>query len=126
MKPEMFNGLINATSEKRYRHFLNNAADSEIVWMVDCGNDNLLSPEIDGSAHFLAWSEKEFAEYYLKKVLPDLECEIVSIEVHTFCDMLEKNKIMFMIFPTEQDAWVVSSDELYQNIIYELARIEQM
>ena len=126
MRPDMFNGLLRATSEKRYRHFLSIVADSECVWMVDCGDDNLLSPEINGVAHFLAWSEREFAEYYLDKMLPDLECEIVSIEIRDFCEMLSNNRIMFMIFPTDENAWIVTSDDLYQNIAYELARIEQI
>jgi len=126
MDQKMFNGILNATSEKRYNHFLNVASDSECVWMVDCGDDNLLSPEIDGVTHYLAWSEKEFAEYYISKLPPDLKCEIVSIEVHDFCDMLKNNKTMFMIFPTDKDAWMASSDELYENLMYELARIEQV
>lgn len=126
MNKEMFNGILNATSEKRYQHFLNVVSDSECVWMVDCGDDNLLSPDFDGVTHYLAWSEKEFAEYYINRLLPDLKCEIISIEVHNFCDMLKNNEAMFMILPTNKDAWVISSDELYQNLIYELARIEQM
>ena len=126
MRLEMFNGLLNATSEKRYKHFLSIASDSECVWMADCGNDNLLSPELGGIPHYCAWSEKEFAEYYINSMLPDLDCEIVSIEVHSFCEMLRNNNVMFMIFPTENNAWIVSSDELCQNLEYELARIEQI
>jgi hypothetical protein len=93
--------------------------------MADCGNDNLLSPEINGIPYYLAWPEKEFAEYYIR-LLPDLRCEIISIEIHDFCDMLKKNKITFMIFPTDKNGWIVSSDELYDNLVYELARIEQI
>lgn len=124
MKQEMFNGILNAASEKRYKHFLSETADSEYVWMVDCRNDNLLTFEKDGIPHFLAWSEKEFAEYYINKFLLDLKCKVVSIEVHDFCDMLKNNKVMYMIFPTDKNAWIVSSEELYKNLEYELARIE--
>ena len=126
MNKEMFNGILNTTSDKRYNHFLNVVSDLECVWMVDCGDDTLLSPEIDGIAYYLAWSEKEFANYYIGKMFPELECEIVSIDTHDFCDMLKANETMFMIFPTDKDAWIVTSDELYQNLEYELARIEQM
>ena len=126
MTKEKFSGLLNAVSEKRYKHFLSITADSEYVWMVDCGNDNLLAFEMEGIIHYLAWSEKEFVEYYLNKLYPKLDCEIVSIEIHAFCEMLKSNKSMFMIFPTDRDTWIVSSDELSQNIEYELARIEQI
>jgi len=126
MRQEMFNGILNASSEKRYQHFLNETTASEYVWMVDCGNDTLLSPEVDGIVYYMAWSEKEFAEYYLKNMKPDLKCEIVSIEIHDFCHMLKTNKVMFMISATDKDAWVVSSEELCQNLEYELDRIEKV
>ena len=112
--------------KKRYNHFLNIVPDEELVWMVDCGNDSLLSPEIDGIIYYLVWSEKQFVEYYIEKVYPDSKFEIVSIDVHDFCDMLRLNDVMFMIFPTDKDAWVVKSNELYENLTYELSRIEQI
>lgn len=126
MNKKMFEGILNASPEKRYNHFLNIVPDEELVWMVDCGNDSLLSPEIDGIIYYLVWSEKQFVEYYIEKVYPYSKFEIVSIDVHDFCDMLRLNDVMFMIFPTDKDAWVVKSNELYENLTYELSRIEQI
>lgn len=124
MNKKMFNGILSATPEKRYNHFLNVASDTESVYMVDCGDDNLLSPEINNIIYYLAWSEKEFAEYYLSKMYPKMKCQIVTLEIHEFCDIIKNNQVMFMIFPTDKDTWIVSSDDLYENLAFELSRIE--
>lgn len=124
MNNKMFNGILSATPEKRYDHFLNVVSDAETVYMVDCGEDTLLSPEINNIIYYLAWSEKEFAEYYLSKIYPHMKCQIVAIEVHEFCEMIKTNQAMFMIFPTDKDTWIVSSNELYENLEFELSRLE--
>lgn len=126
MNFKMFQGILNASSEKRYNHFLTVAADSERVWMIDCGNDTLLSPEINGVVYFLVWAEEEFANYYLKNILNNDVYRSVEMEVHDFCLMLQNNDIKFLVFPNENDGWVVTSGELCQNLQYELARIELM
>jgi len=124
MKQEMFDGLLNASAQKRYDHFLSVASDQEAVWLVDCGEDNLLSPEIEGIPHLLVWSEKEFAEHYLESILYDVSHEIVAVEIHEFMELLLKNQISLMVFPTEKDAWVVKSGDLYENLLFELSRYE--
>lgn len=124
MNQKMFEGILHATSEKRYQYFLNTVSDTQMVWMADCGDNTLLSPEIDGTIYYLAWPDEEFAGYYVEKMFPDAKFQIVSIEVHDFCNMLQLNHVMFLIFPTDNDAWIVTSDELYENLSYELSRIE--
>ena len=115
-----FEGLWKASAEKRYKSFLNTVADSEKVWLLvsECG---FATYDDKGYIHILVWPQKE---YCLKFASPS---EFpVDIEIHDFlerCKTLD-DRTRFMVFPTFENTYVVSPEQLRLDIINQLERIE--
>ena len=116
-----FEGIWNASAEKRYRHFINYVADQESVWMLS-NEDGLTTIDLDGYINLLVWPSKEFAVAFDEKEIP------VEIEVHDFCqrckNMLEEKNIRFMVFPNDKDTYIVETEELLNAILEELELLE--
>ena len=116
-----FHGLLNASPEKRYRHFKNYVADRCSVWMLS-NEDGFLTIDLDGYVNLLVWPSKEFALAF------DSEENPIEIEIHDFCkrcaDIINQREIRFMVFPTVKDTYVVETQELLNDILYELSLIE--
>ena len=122
MKNDMrFKGLWNTTAEKRYKHFITYTVDNEGVWLLT-SEDGYATIDIDGFIHLLAWPSKEFAIAYNEEDTP------VEIDIHEFCerceDMMNEENTRFMIFPTDKDAWIVSTQDLLNDLAEELDRVE--
>ena len=116
-----FEGLWNATAEKRYNHFITYAVDYESAWLL--ANENgFATVDADGYIHLLVWPSKEFAEEYNKEDTP------VEMDIHEFCErceeMMNEENIRFMVFPTDKDAWIVSTEGLLNDLTEELERVE--
>lgn len=113
-------GLLNTSPEKRYKSFLSTVADSEEVWLLS-SKDGYATFDEDDFIHLLIWPCKEFAEMF-----KDDDEEVVSIEVHKFieqCEALEEN-IRFMVFPTDKDSYVVTTEILINDISAYLEEVE--
>ena len=95
--------------------------DYESAWLL--ANDNgFATIDVDGYIHLLVQPAKEFAVAYNKEDTP------VEMEIHEFCERCEKmindDNIRFMIFPTDKDAWVISTESLLNDLTEELERVE--
>ncbi len=116
-----FESLWNATAEKRYKHFITYTADCESIWLL-ANEDGFTTIDVDGYIHLLVWSSKEFAEAFSKKDTP------VEMEIHEFCkhceDIMNEKNFRFMVFPTDKDAWIVSTEDLLHDLTEELEQIE--
>ena len=116
-----FEGLWNTTVEKRYKHFVTYTVDWESVWLL--GNDDgFATIDVDGYIHLLVWPAKEFAVAYSEEDTP------IEMDIHEFCerceDMIGEENIRFMVFPTDKDAWVISTKDLLNDLTEELERVE--
>ena len=116
-----FEGIWNATAEKRYKHFVTYTVDYESVWLLS-DEDGYATIDVDGYIHLLVWPSKEFAVAYSEEDTP------VEMDIHEFIkrcnDMREDTNIRFMVFPTDKDAWIVSTEDLLNYLIEELGRVE--
>ena len=116
-----FEGLWNATAEKRYKHFITYTVDYESAWLLS--NENgFATIDVDGYIHLLVWPSKEFAVAYSEEDTP------VEMDIHEFCerceDMMNEENIRFMVFPTDKDAWIISTEDLLSDLTEELERVE--
>lgn len=114
-------GLLLASPEKRFKHFITTAADTESVWML-YNADGYATIDIDDYVHLLVWSEKEYAHRYD----PALEAE--EIEVHEFCERCRsirpEDQVRFMVFPTDANAYVIPANDLADALEEELSLLE--
>lgn len=113
-------GLLNTSPEKRYKSFLSTVADSEEVWLLS-SKDGYATFDEGDFIHLLIWPRKEFAEMFKNE-----DEEAVSIEVHKFierCETLEEN-IRFMVFPTDKNSYVVTTEKLTDDITAYLDEVE--
>lgn len=116
-----FEGIWNAAPEKRYKHFVANAADRGTVWMLANG-EGVAALEIDGYTNFLVWPSQEFAAAFDGEEYP------IGIEVHEFCrtceELVGRTDVRFMVFPTEKNCFIVETEELLNDILDGLELIE--
>ena len=116
-----FEGLWKATPEKRYKHFVTYAVDYESAWLLT-NKDGFATIDADGYIHLLVWPSKEFAVAYCEEDTP------IELNIHEFCErckeMMNEENIRFMVFPTDKDVWVVSTEELLKDLTEELERVE--
>lgn len=116
-----FQGILNSTPEKRYKHFLWFTADHESVWLLS-NEDGYHTIDLDGVIYLLVWPEKTFAEAYNKEDIP------IELDIYDFCDRCrEINKddnIKFMIFPTSKDTYIINPEDLLNDLLEELSLIE--
>lgn len=121
MNDKRFEGIWNATAEKRYKHFVTYTVDYESVWLLS-DEDGYATIDVDGYIHLLVWPSKEFAVAYSEEDTP------VEMDIHEFIeccnDMREDTNFRFMVFPTDKDAWIVSTEDLLNYLIEELGRVE--
>lgn len=112
--------LLNTDPEKRYKNFISTVADRGEIWMLS-SNYGFTSFD-DDFINLLVWPLKEYSEMYQKDDFP------VSIEIHNFCDrlndILNSNRIRFMVFPNDDNAFVVEPTKLLYDITSELNKIE--
>ena len=116
-----FEGLWNASAEKRYRHFITHTVDFESAWLIS-NEDGYATIDVDGYIHLLVWPSKEFAEKYSKEDTP------AEMDIHEFCQrcesMINEENIRFMVFPTDKDAWIISTEDLLNDLTEELELVE--
>ncbi len=112
MNEKEIQGLLSANPEKRYKSFLSTVADRKEVWLL-ASNGGYTSFDTDGYIHLLVWPRREFAELFKSEGE-----KAVSMEIHEFleqCANVEEN-VRFMIFPTNDSAYVVDSEKLIYDI----------
>lgn len=120
MNPKQFQGIINASPEKRYHNFLSTVTDNEEIWMAGT-SEGQATIDIDGYIHILVWPLKEFCKFHLR---PD---EVpFSMEIHDFLELCEgfDDSIRFMVFPTDANCYNVSTKKLCADIQAYLDEIE--
>lgn len=120
LNPKAIEGLIKSSPEKRYRNFLNTVTDLEEVWLL-CSEEGYATYDMDGIIHVLIWPRKEFCECFRS-----IDEKVVSIEIHDFLKYCKEidNNIHFMVFPTNNDTYIVTLDQLYVDIMEHLDEIE--
>ena len=113
-------GVINASSKKRYETFLKTAADLESVWVL-ANSDGFATYSDEQFCYLLVWPRKEFA--YFGSLESD---EPTEVEVHDFIKLCQSmgSKEKIMVFPTEKDAYVVSSIQMIEDLESRLSEVE--
>ena len=120
MNERGLNGLLNTSPEKRYKSFLTTVADLEEVWLLS-SDEGYATFDEDNYIHLLIWPRKEFAEMFKED-----DEKVISIEVHKFieqCEAVDEN-VRFMVFPTDKDSYVVTTENLINDINDYLDEIE--
>lgn len=120
MNQKGIDGLVKATPEKRYKSFLTTVADTAEVWLLT-SEKGQTTYDADGYIHILVWPCKEFAQ-----MLSGEGEEPTSMEIHEFIEQCEKldESIRFMVFPTKENAFVVTTETLISDLYYYLAEVE--
>lgn len=118
--------VINLTSEKRYKYFLNKVADAALIWglyddgwaLVENKKDEVLIP---------LWPAKEYAELCASEDWREYQPK--SVEIHEFIEEmivnLKENKISLAIFYTPHDKGIIlNHDNFIDDLRMELNNIE--
>ena len=113
-------GVMNASPEKRYKTFLSTAADTETVCVLSNENGFAMYGDETGS-YLLVWPKKEFAAFFI--------CEgdkQVELDVHDFIELcrqtIKDEKVM--VFPTNRDSFVISGENLAEDLEAFLDEVE--
>lgn len=123
LNSKAFEGIWNSDPEKRYHNFLNTVADLEEVWLSE-SNDGCTTFDIDDKIHIMVWPKKEFCERFISQISENERA--FSMEIHEFieeCESLD-GSYSFMVFPTDKDSYIVSKDQLIEDIIAHLEELE--
>ena len=119
MNERYFRGILEASPEKRYKSFLNKVVDLEQVWIgVPKG---VCEDSKNADNYIVLWPLEEFS----KENKLSIAC-VEPMEIHDFLDAyqeLGKTK-QFMVFPTDRDAYMVTWERLYNDIVEHLEEIE--
>ena len=113
-------GMMAASPEKRYKSFLNMAADTQQVWMLESEEGSAIM-EADGYLHLPVWPAKKFAELFREE-----NEEAVCMDVHDFLDQCRSlgEAYRFMVFPTNAETWIVTAQELCEDLQAFLEEVE--
>ena len=119
LNKEAFEGLLKTTPQKRYKSFLNTVTDREEVWGLISTDQKTLAVSNDGC--IMVWPYKEFCELMLS---PNYSPQV--IEVHDFLELCKtlKKSACFSIFPTNENSYVVSAEQLCIDIQEHLDELE--
>ena len=119
LSEKAISGLLNASPEKRYKSFLNTIVDIEELWFMRLESEHREAGK-EGLYAALWPCEEVLRGYNIKNENP------TTMEIHEFLQLCkEQDKtIHFVVFPTDKDSWVVTCEQLYQDIIEHLEEIE--
>lgn len=127
IRKEEINALLKCDAKKRYKYFINHAADSEVVWSLY--DDGWISSENDeGDSFFILWPEKEFAELCISGNWKN--CYAKKIELHFLINEIlpnlsnEKTKVAIFMLPNGDETPSVSADELMKDLKNECQKYE--
>ncbi len=112
-------GLLKSAPEKRYKSFLTTAADREEVWGLLAADETSLAVGNDGC--ICLWPYREFCELMMEP-----EERPGAIEIHDFlewCEALDPS-VGFNVFPTRENAYVVSREQLCTDMQKYLDEVE--
>lgn len=110
-------GIINASAEKRYANFIHKAADYECAWLLDNG-EGYATIDQDGFVNLIVYPSEEAAAYFAQGDEPfcmDIDEFLQNCEA-----MLEDETVRFAVFPTEQDMFIVSTQQMLDDLQEEL------
>lgn len=115
-------GVLNASPEKRYKHFLSTVADTEQVWLLKNNDGYACYDDGDGYSNLIVYPAREYAEMFCGSDEPEL------VEVHDFVDrcseLLQQDEIRFMVFPNQRDSYIVDAKKMYYDVMSALDEIE--
>lgn len=118
---DRLNGVLNASPEKRYKNFISTVVDQEQVWVLS------------SEAGYATWDEDDIIRLI---VYPTLDAAKLfagsdtpaAIEVHDFlsrCKTYMKNDHFgFMVYPNGSDAFIVSTEQMVDDLEATLALVE--
>ena len=116
-------GIINSSTVKRYKNFINTVVDTEMVWLLD-GGDGYCTVDDENGINIIVYPTKEFADLFSFGAKP------VMMDIHEFCEqckeMFDEENIAFAVSPNEQDAMQVSPQMLYNDLLDALREIEDI
>lgn len=120
---DKFTGILHATPEKRYKNFISTVVDTENVWMLS-NQQGFATIDKEDSIYLLVWPAQEYAKYFSKEE----NDKPTAIEIHDFCDrcreICKDTNIKFMVFPTDENSFVINTEYLLYDIEEELDRVE--
>ena len=118
---DRLNGVRSASPEKRYRNFINTAADREQVWVLS-SEDGFATWDEDDMIRLIVFPTQDAAELFADGDRP------FPIEVHDFLqrcrEIRENDHFGFMVYPNGIDAFVVSTDRMIQDLTEALCLVE--
>lgn len=118
---DRLNGVLNASPEKRYKNFISTVVDQEQVWALS------------SEAGYATWDEDEIIRLIVYPTLDAAKLfagsdKPTAIEVHDFlsrCKAYMKNdRFGFMVYPNGSDAFIVSTEQMVNDIEATLALVE--
>lgn len=120
LNSKAMNGLLNAPPDKRYKSFLNTVADLQEVWLLS-SQDGEATLTLNGFIHVLLWPREEFC-----RLMMTHDQETMPIEVHDFLEKCKKldNSTRFMVFPTKENSYIVTAEQLCRDIQDHLDEVE--
>ncbi len=100
-----FSSLIKSSKEVRYKYVIKRIVDTETIWLLSAGEDNILSITQNDDTFMPIWSSKEYGNDFCKNI--GETCNCIPISLYDFLDFLEENcyenNLKVGVFPTIND-----------------------
>ena len=124
MNDKRFYGLLSASTEKRYKSFITTIADKERVYLLK-NSDGYATIDMEDIVGLIVYPEKEYADYF-KSQEEDESVETLSTKefLNRCKDIIDQDKIMFAVFPTEKNCYFAPVEKVYYDLLNELELIE--
>lgn len=122
-----FEGVLKASDQERYAHFVKNVADWREVWSLKSKDGWVLYGSPDGHELIPLWPFRRYAESCKGNEWSD--CDAINIGLETFVDRwipgMIRDKKTLAIFPTPFGKGVpVLPERLKEDLEEELSKLE--
>lgn len=124
LNPKQIEAILALPGVQRYRHFIKQVADSEVVWGLYKDGWALASTN-DEEEVFPVWPDKEYAMMCAKQEWQNYEPSSITLEdfINELLPKLEKDSVRIAVFYTPNDNGVlVEADKLADDISEELEK----
>ena len=120
-----FRALLSAPRDKRYRYFLNHAADEQRVWTLADESDRLAVAVTDEARFIPLWPHKRYVENDLARG-PWHDVAPIGVHMDDVLDQIipeaAEEGVLFAVFPGEDGQFVVAPDELERDLRDQLTK----
>ncbi len=100
-----YSSLLKKSKEVRYKYVIKRIVDTETLWLLSAGEDNILSISQNNDSFIPIWSSKVYGQDFCKVFGDRYYC--VAISLYDFLDFLEgsssEENMKVGVFPTIKD-----------------------